>query len=56
MKLQIQTLTGQVGEVEADPGNSILDLKVCRSSVLVIYLSSKMSFLLEFEFGPLWIY
>ena len=28
MKLRIQTLTGQIGEVEADPENTILDLKV----------------------------
>ena len=28
MKLRIQTLTGQVGEVEVDPQNTILDLKV----------------------------
>ena len=28
MKLRIQTLTGQTGEVEADPKDSILDLKV----------------------------
>ena len=28
MKLRIQTLTGQIGEVQADPENNILDLKV----------------------------
>ena len=31
MKLRIQTLTGQIGEVEVDPQNTILDLKVSRS-------------------------
>ena len=29
MKLRIQTLTGETQEVEAEPQNSILDLKVC---------------------------
>ena len=29
MKLRIQTLTGETREVEAEPQNSILDLKVC---------------------------
>ena len=29
MKLRIQTLTGATQEVEAEPQNSILDLKVC---------------------------
>ena len=52
MKLRIQTLTGQVGEVEVDPRDTILDLKVCRILVLLIYLSSKTSFLLELEFEP----
>ena len=28
MKLRIKTLTGQVEEVEAEPQNTILDLKV----------------------------
>ena len=28
MKLRIQTLTGQVGEVGVDPQNTILDLNV----------------------------
>ena len=28
MKLQIQTLTGQVREVEAEPQHTVLDLKV----------------------------
>ena len=29
MKLRIQTLTGETQEVEADPKDTILDLKVC---------------------------
>ena len=33
MKLQIQTLSGRVGEVEADPRDTILDLKVCTMNV-----------------------
>ena len=28
MKLRIQTLTGQIGEVEVNPQDTILDLKV----------------------------
>ena len=28
MKLQIQTLTGQIGEVEMDPQSTILDLRL----------------------------
>ena len=35
MKLRIQTLTGETQEVEAEPQNTILDVKVCRSSLLV---------------------
>ena len=35
MKLQIQTLTGETQEVEADPENSILDLKVCKNYFLL---------------------
>ena len=31
MKLQIQTLTGKIGDVEADPGDTILDVKVCKN-------------------------
>ena len=33
MKLQIQTPLGDIEEVEVDPGNSILDLKVCNVTV-----------------------
>ena len=33
MKLQIQTLTRQVGEVETDPKDTVLDLKVCVTEV-----------------------
>ena len=29
MKLRIQILTGETKEVEAEPENTILDLKVC---------------------------
>ena len=38
MKLQIQTLTGETREVEAEPQNSILDLKVCRSLLVCLII------------------
>ena len=41
MKLQIQTLTGETHEVEADPQNTILDLKVCRT--LLVHLSNAVA-------------
>ena len=41
MKLRIQTLTGETQEGEVE--NTVLDLKVCRLLVLLIYLSSNIS-------------
>ena len=40
MKLRIQTLTGQMNEVEADPHNTILDLKVCITIISAKFLAT----------------
>ena len=42
MKLQIQTLTGQTAEVEAEPQDTILDLKVCISKERDVRISHKI--------------
>ena len=45
MKLRIQTLTGETQEVEAEPQNSILDLKVMRVNTTVNMRESRLVYL-----------
>ena len=45
MKLRIQTLTGETQEVEAEPQNSILDLKVMMVNTIVNMRESRSSLL-----------